>query len=307
MDPEGDNSCITVNVSTSMCIDFSSMGSQCRQSGDTVVPFACWAEEAARMADEGKLDMIFHECTRSHPSEHTFQHYFGTQASGKFLQFTYVLSPDNFGWPCTRLRRITLLISKRLAATMVLAPSSLDAEGLKPFSSCDGPVATFGTTVKSTAKILYNASPADVKEHLARAAKAALTLGTKLLSLGTRCVGDASRMQKPLDPLSLEAALANIESRGCSVAARKRCRPAEIRGVLSKPTSCCECDVAVCMLFLSLCDMRLGGPRPGCRSRRPRSSRMSSTRASSSACGATSTSALRPQQGRSSQLARSTT
>eukprot|EP00959_Pyramimonas_sp_CCMP1952_P468661 9493603-Pyramimonas_sp.AAC.2 len=116
---EGAGGKLRLHVAGAPCIDWSAMGQQLGLNGATAVIFECWVHE--RLFEDD--DVIIHECTRNFPIK-ALQDKF----EEKYVIVSLIITPQHFGWPCSRPRRWTIMVKK--AAYIFNVPYTLDGHGI---------------------------------------------------------------------------------------------------------------------------------------------------------------------------------
>ena len=109
---------LTGNAAGSVCVEFSSRGGQMGLVGAMVGLWLCWIYQRLAWADEE--DFIFHECTRTHPTEFLMRRYL----EETHWIWTFVVSPHMLSWPATRHRKMCMAVSKRFVLRSQSVPRS---------------------------------------------------------------------------------------------------------------------------------------------------------------------------------------
>eukprot|EP00959_Pyramimonas_sp_CCMP1952_P019346 408996-Pyramimonas_sp.AAC.1 len=110
---------LRLHVAGTPCIDWSAMGQLLGFNGPTAVIFECWVHE--RLFEEE--DVIIHECTRNFPVSCLSE-----RLGEKYVILSLLITPQEFGWPCSRPRRWTIMVKK--SAYKVNVPYTLDSHGI---------------------------------------------------------------------------------------------------------------------------------------------------------------------------------
>ena len=148
-DAKNTGTAIRGHVAGTTCIDFASTGNRRRTAGPHCVPFCCWARTRQILQEE----WVLHECVSEHPSEELLGRYF----QDTHWIWSWVACPSSAGYPMTRRRRFTILLSKAFAlescTTLFVAPAR-------------SPLDILAAKIVSTGAIYFSAPVSDLEAYL---------------------------------------------------------------------------------------------------------------------------------------------